>query len=91
MIAVDINLPRKCIDCPMSHWITSGTFEGMLMCLAMEYKDQCDAPADKYIIDEYAETRPGNCPIVNDMIFPNFCPKCGHVLRLCAWSDKDVQ
>lgn len=80
MIRVDINPPENCVDCPMSYWISSGAFEGMLMCCAMEYKDHNEAPEEKYIIDEYAETRPDNCPIVNDLIIPQYCPMCGNRL-----------
>lgn len=82
MIIVDVNIPANCVECPMSHWIQSGKFEGMLMCNALEYKDGSGAPDAEYIQDEYAGTRPGNCPIINDMIFPEYCPKCGNTLRI---------
>lgn len=91
MIIVDMNLPARCVDCPMSHWIQSGTFEGMLMCSALEYKDQSGAPASEYIQNENENTRPGNCPIVNDMLFPNYCPKCGHTLRIGMEKNQNVQ
>ena len=49
MIIVDVNIPANCVECPMSHWIQSGKFEGMLMCNALEYKDGSGAPDAEYI------------------------------------------
>lgn len=91
MIIVDINSPARCVDCPMSYWIQSGAFEGLLMCSALEYKDHSGAPASEYIQDANANTRPGNCPIVNDMLFPNYCPNCGHTLRIRMEDENSVQ
>lgn len=79
MIAVDIPLPKKCIECPMSYWKRSGRFEGMLMCEAMESRwieenrkgeeYVRDDDADMFFVDEWLETRPAECPIAGEIIY----------------------
>ena len=59
MIRVDIPMPRKCYDCPMSYWILTGPNEGRLMCEAIEYRDHTVV-----IVDERKQERPDNCPII---------------------------
>ena len=59
MIRVDIPMPRKCYDCPMSYWIMTGPNEGRLMCEAIEYRDGVVV-----LVDEKAKKRPENCPII---------------------------
>lgn len=62
MIQVDIPMPRKCYDCPMSYWIMTGPNEGRLMCEAIEFRDNVDAGA--CLVDEHKRNRPVNCPIM---------------------------
>lgn len=81
MIAVDIPLPAKCIECPMSYWKRSGRLEGMLMCEAMESRwlDQNkneeamsyirENDADIFLVDEFLESRPERCPIAGEIIY----------------------
>ena len=71
MITIDIPMPENCADCPLSYWIQSGNYEGLMMCQAMEARERAlvlrepveDITA-KYLVDENAEERPGGCPIV---------------------------
>ena len=59
MICVDIPMPRKCYDCPMSYWILTGSNEGRLMCEAIACRDGV-----VLIVDEKAKKRPEDCPII---------------------------
>ena len=36
MIRIQIPMPKNCLDCPMSYWVRTGKYEGMLMCCAKE-------------------------------------------------------
>ena len=64
MIVIDIPMPEKCLVCPCSNWIRTGEFEGMLMCYAMEFRDaEGQRIRERYLVDEFAKKRPGNCPI----------------------------
>ena len=71
MVVVDMPMPEKCADCPLSYCISSGNYEGLIMCSAMEAKERrlmLREPVEditaRYLVDEYAEKRPGDCPIV---------------------------
>ena len=71
MIVMDIQEPTKCEECPCSYWITSGEYEGQLMCNAMEFKHQTEFKETdgfheymrKYFIVQ-EDHRPENCPIM---------------------------
>lgn len=73
MITIDIPMPENCADCPLSYWIQSGNYEGLMMCSAMEARDRAlvlrepveDITAN-YLVEEYAEKRPEKCPIVSE-------------------------
>ena len=66
MIMIDIPEPKKCEECPCSYWITSGEFEGAMMCNAMEFKAQHTGFSEEmrkyFIVQE--DHRPDNCPIM---------------------------
>ena len=69
MIMMDIPEPRKCEECPCSYWITSGEYEGLMMCNAMEFKEFSAHGAElheeirkHFIVQE--DHRPDNCPIM---------------------------
>ena len=40
MIVVDMPMPKNCEDCPMSYWIWSGEYEGLMMCNALEFRER---------------------------------------------------
>lgn len=63
MILIDIEMPKRCVDCPCAYWIQTGEYQGMLMCNVLEYKAG-DKAADKgrFIVNEY-EDRPVRCPM----------------------------
>lgn len=69
MIMINIPMPEKCEDCPMSYYIRSGDYEGMMMCNAMEARDKyllrepTEDVTKNYLVDEWKPTRPENCPI----------------------------
>ena len=73
MIIMDIPMPGRCMDCPCSRWITSGEYEGLLMCNAMEFKTLTAAGESfhedirKYFIVE-EDHQPSNCPIKSELI-----------------------
>lgn len=74
MIMIDIPMPENCMDCPMSYWVRSGDYEGMMMCNAMEARDRAlvlREPAEditaNYLVEEYAEKRPEKCPIAGEV------------------------
>ena len=66
MIMMDIPEPRKCEECPCSYWITSGEYEGLMMCNAMEFKANQSGFHEElkryFIVQE--DHRPDNCPIM---------------------------
>ena len=76
MIIVDIPMPKNCDECPFSYLIRTGANEGRTMCNAMESRAimRLREPAviydpftpDDFLIDCYAGTRPGACPIVEE-------------------------
>jgi hypothetical protein len=81
MIGINMPMPKRCFDCPLSYWVQSGYFEGMLMCNAKEAnlarnKDYSDELIGECIVDEFKEERPKDCPIM-DGEFPKFCRYCG--------------
>jgi len=78
MIAIKIPLPDSCKNCPCSYWVTSGDYEGMLMCQAMEMNlpENGIDRTGKCIVNEWAEKRPEDCPIL-EVILPQYCRFCG--------------
>ena len=75
MILVDMPMPKKCLDCPISYWIQSGKCEGMLMCCAMEARenakmreDAAEFDVSDYLVDELAEIRDSRCPIKGEVL-----------------------
>lgn len=85
MVGINMPMPERCVDCPLSYWIRSGCFEGMLMCNAKEAnltkdKDYSYELIGECIVDEFKEERPKDCPITEE-VFPNFCRYCGGRLR----------
>ena len=68
MISIDIPMPANCDDCPCSYWIRSGEYEGRMMCNAMESIKMREGIIDfvQYcLVDDMAQTRPENCPIIS--------------------------
>ena len=69
MIMIDIPEPKKCEECPCSYWVTSGDYEGLMMCNAMEFKEfskqglEFHEELRKYFIVQ-EDHRPENCPIM---------------------------
>lgn len=67
MIGIDMQMPDKCCQCPMSYWIQSGEHEGELMCNIVErqlVERQCP-DLEQCIVDEWASVRPDNCPLID--------------------------
>ena len=66
MIMMDIPEPKKCEECPCSYYITSGEYEGLMMCNAIEFKAISSGFHEE--ISRYFVTpeghRPDGCPIV---------------------------
>ena len=66
MIVMDIPEPKKCEECPCSYYITSGEYEGLMMCNAMEFKRTqagfMDDLSRYFVVAE--DHRPDGCPIV---------------------------
>lgn len=64
MIAIDMPLPKRCMDCPLSYHIMSGRLKGMVLCEALEYRDaKLFLPKDNFLVDRLGNNRPNNCPI----------------------------
>lgn len=66
MIMVDIPEPRTCEDCPCSHFVREGDYEGIMMCAAMEFKAiqlGFREPVVEYAVSP-DDHRPAGCPIV---------------------------
>ena len=78
MVVVNMPLPKRCFDCPLSHWVESGDYEGMLMCNAMEANLELNGldRTGECLVDEDAAKRPDDCPMMNQIV-PKFCPECG--------------
>ena len=65
MIMVDIPEPRTCEDCPCSHFVREGDYEGLMMCAAMEFRANqlgFREPVVEYAVDP-DDHRPSGCPI----------------------------
>lgn len=73
MIVVDMPMPQNCEDCPMSYWIRSGEYEGMMMCNALEFRESMKLrePAEditkNYLVDSRPDKRPEGCPIIKEV------------------------
>lgn len=63
MILIDIPLPQNCDECPMRHWIENGSYEGMMMCSGLEFRESNNLPKGYFIRDQHADERPADCPI----------------------------
>ena len=71
MIEIDMPLPERCYECPMSHWVCSGEHEGRLMCNALEASliragnliMAGNRGIESCLVNENAAQRPENCPI----------------------------
>ena len=62
MILIDIEMPKRCADCPCAYWIQTGEYQGMLMCNALEYKaGENAADKSRFIVNENG--KPGRCPL----------------------------
>ena len=64
MILIDMPMPERCESCPCSYWIRTGKHTDRLMCQAMEARGN---PEEFYIVDEWMNERPENCPIVAEV------------------------
>lgn len=61
MIAIDMEMPDKCENCPCSYYIRTGAYRDRLMCEVLE-KTEPGAPAERYLVHE-GRMRPGKCPM----------------------------
>lgn len=61
MIAVDIPMPTRCINCPMSYMIRTGDHAGETMCEGLEANG---FSVSNCIVNEMRPARPANCPII---------------------------
>ena len=70
MVLVDMPLPDRCANCPLSYWVQSGDYEGMLMCNAMEANLEANGldRTGECIVDEWREKRPDECPILLEVM-----------------------
>lgn len=59
MIALDIPMPERCLDCPCSYQIRTGTYRGLTMCQAMECREP--GHTEMYYIVEELGRRPDRC------------------------------
>lgn len=81
MIGIKIPMPKNCLDCPMSYWVRTGRYEGMLMCCAKEMNLSSNTEPDddltgKCIVNEFQNEKPDDCPIT-EITLPAFCQHCG--------------
>ena len=73
MIVVDMPMPKNCEDCPMSYWIWSGGYEGLMMCNALEFRERmklrelAEDITKNYLVDSSSDKRPEGCPIVRSV------------------------
>lgn len=73
MVRIDMPMPENCADCPCSYWIQSGSYEGLMMCQAMEARDRMTLResagdmTENYLVNEWDENRPINCPIAGEV------------------------
>ena len=58
MILIDMPMPDRCLNCPCSYWIMTGSNSGRMMCNVMEVNKKRDV-----LVDERKNIRPENCPI----------------------------
>ena len=67
MIVIDIPMPQTCMECPCSHLIQSGTYNGWTMCAAAEWKDikktRKALNREDYLVEEWSNERQAVCPI----------------------------
>lgn len=67
MIVIDAKIPDSCVECPCSHWIQSGEYEGMLMCNLLEYMENRNIGTEHFLVDEFADSRPLiTCPMKSE-------------------------
>lgn len=66
MVVIDMPLPDRCYDCPLSYWVQSGDYEGMMMCNAMEANLEANGldRTGECLVDENATKRPHGCPMM---------------------------
>ena len=67
MIVIDIPMPQQCMTCPCTCRVRTENTSIRTMCRAKE------ARGDRYVlIDEYASTRPADCPIRMEVLRREF-------------------
>ena len=67
MIVIDIPMPQQCMTCPCTCRVRTENTSIRTMCRAKE------ARGDRYVlIDEYASTRPEDCPIRMEVLRREF-------------------
>ena len=63
MIVIDVPLPVRCAECPCACQIKTLRGDIRVQCNAMKVAER------KYVlVDEYAETRPEDCPIKLEIV-----------------------
>ena len=70
MILIDMPMPGNCEDCPCSYYIQTGDYEGLMMCNAMEFKQNSTGFQEElsryFVVAE--DHRPDGCPIKIELI-----------------------
>ena len=70
MILIDMPMPERCGDCPCSYYIQTGEYEGLMMCNAMEFKQNSTGFREElskyFVVAE--DHQPDGCPIRMEVI-----------------------
>jgi len=67
MIGIDMKMPNRCCECPMSYWIRVGEYEDHLMCQAIEEQliEQDLYDLETCLVDDLKSERPQKCPLID--------------------------
>lgn len=63
MILIDMPMPARCVECPCAAIMRTSSTDMRTMCRAMQA-----AGRKYYLINEWAEERPEDCPIRMEII-----------------------
>ena len=73
MIYIDMQMPKKCGECPCFH------FENPMYCQAVK------ADKKKKIVAPYGATRPEWCPLKEQDDEVEWCDRCGRIRLKSKW------
>lgn len=68
MIGIDMKMPNRCCECPMSYWIQMGEYEDQLMCEAIEkqlIEQQDPYDLETCLVNDPKSERPQKCPLID--------------------------